>query len=288
MKYFRMRSAAFLALLVLAPRAWAQSPRVVTIDPAGEHSQVYLSYLDATAQKNFAGMFDTPLNQDYKTFELLLTNASGQAILALTIRWIARSADGTGFYDSYIDSLLQGGPGGGSGSLTPIRLPGQSRPAQAPVLLGQSRASVGGTEVASNGERMLVAPGVFARESLGRPSAGSGVPDALKKAEMVSAILDTVVLQDGQVLGPDASCTVDSLRSRKATIDALLNAVRTGEQSGLDGVEILKSVASAPPRPDSDPGSFQLRILAQSLMISRNWKQRLEKMSAIQLPIFHR
>ena len=58
--------------------------------------------------------------------------------------------------------------------------------------------------------------------------------------------------------------------------------------SGLDGVEILKSVAGAPPRPDGDPDSFQLRILAQSLMVSRDWKQRLEKMSAIQLPIFHR
>ena len=288
MRYFRMRSAAFLALLVFAPRAWAQSPRVLTIDPAGEHSQVYLSYLDATAQKNFAGMFDTPRNQDYKPFALLLTNASGQAIVALTIRWIARSADGAGFYDSYIDSLLQGGPGGGSGSLTPMRLPGQSRSVQIPVYLGQSRASGRGTEVASNGERILVAPGVFARESLGRPTGGAGIPDALIKAEMVSAILDTVVLQDGQVLGPDASRTVDSLGSRKATVDTLLSAVKTGEQSGLDGVEVLKSLASTQPKPDTDSASFQLRVLAQSLMVSRDWRQQLEKMSAIQLPIFHR
>jgi hypothetical protein len=288
MKYSCMRSAAFLALMALAPRAWAQSPHVVTIDPAGEHSRVYLSSLDATARQNFAGVFDTPLKQDYKAFALLLTNASGKAIVALTIRWMATSATETGFYDSFIDCLLLGGPGSGSGSQTRMLLPGQSRPAQTPVSFGQSHASLGGTEVASNGERMLVAPGLFVRESLGRPSAGSSLPDALKRAETVSAILDTVVFQDGEVLGPDVSHTLDSLRSRKATIDALLDAVRTGEKNGLDDVEVLKYMASAPPRPDNNPGSLQLRMLAQSLMAARDWKQRLEKMSAIQLPNFHR
>jgi len=114
------------------------------------------------------------------------------------------------------------------------------------------------------------------------------MPDALKRAETVSAILDTVVFQDGEVLGPDVSHTLDSLRSRKATIDALLDAVRTGEKNGLDDVEVLKYMASAPPRPDNNPGSLQLRMLAQSLMAARDWKQRLEKMSAIQLPNFHR
>ncbi len=145
-----------------------------------------------------------------------------------------------------------------------------------------------GSQVAANGERMLVAPGLFVRESAGRESGGSGVPEAIKTAEMVSAILDAVILEDGQVLGPDASHTVDSLRTRKARVDGILQAVRTADQNGLDGVEVLRQLASPPKSPDNSQESPQLRAFVHALMATPKWKERLEKLSAIQLPNFHR
>ncbi len=295
MKYSCMRSAAFLVFLVLPPRAWAQSPPVVKIDPAGEHSRVHLSLLDATTQKIIARRFDPniPINQYYKPFALLLTNASGKSIVALSIRWMAISTDETGYYDSSIDSLHLSNPGSSSGHLMGLPRPGQSLPAQTQVRFGQSHVSAGEPEVLFNGERMMVAPGLFIRESSDKPG-GSSIPKELIRAETVWAILDTVVLQDGEVLGSDASCMVDSLRERKTTIDVLLNGMKIGEQRGLDGVEILKQMANDPLRfsplpqiPENDPG-FQLKALANELMISRDWKQRLEKLSAIQLPNFYR
>jgi len=45
----RSQLAALLAGLVLIPLLPAQNSRTVTIDPAGEHSRIFLSYLDATA-----------------------------------------------------------------------------------------------------------------------------------------------------------------------------------------------------------------------------------------------
>jgi len=102
------------------------------------------------------------------------------------------------------------------------------------------------------------------------------------------AILDVVILEDGEVLGPDASHTVDSLRTRKAGIDAILQAVRTAEQNGLDGTEVLKELSSPPRGPGNSQIPPQLRAFVFSLMTSSNWKERLEKLSAIQLPNFHR
>jgi len=139
---------------------------------------------------------------------------------------------------------------------------------------------------------MLVAPGMFLSESLGWRGSGSSsmtLDTAMAKAESVSATLDTVVLQDGEVLGPDASRTVDSFREYKATIIEMQNAIKEGERNGLDGADILKHFASAQLKgPDTDPNFTQLRRLVTQLGFMSDWRQRLEKLSAIQLPNFHR
>jgi hypothetical protein len=272
MKFSCTQLAVFLVFLLFAPITWAQTRPVVTIDPSGDHTRVYLSSMDEATRAVVARKFDfnAPMNRDYKPLSLLLTNASGKSIIALTIRWTAISAGMSGYPQySGIDSLKQlGGPG--------ARV--------------QSWSTAMGNEVALSGERMLVAPGLFIRESVGT-GGSSNMTGSLIKAESVTATLDAVVLQDGEVLGPDESRTVDSFRARKAVIDELLNAIKAGERSGLDGVEILKSM-------DHMGGAkLQLRdfefgqmisSLVTGLMSSSDWRQRLEKLSAIQLPNFHR
>jgi hypothetical protein len=282
-----MQFAALLAVLSLATRVWPQSPVSVTIDPSGEHFRVYLSYLDTTAQENFVDVFRTPMSLEWKPYSLLLTNVSGKAIVAVNIRWMAISAGEIGFYDSSIDSILPGMPGG-AGSLMRLKLPGQKQSTQTPVPIGASNAMAQGAQVAANGERMLVAPGLFVRESARRSSGGSGMPETIKTAETVSAILDVVILEDGEVLGPDASHTVDSLRTRKASINAVLQAVRAAEQNGQDGVEALRQLANPPRGPENGKESVQLRTFVRSLMTSPDWEERLEKLSAIHLPNFYR
>jgi hypothetical protein len=271
MKCSCMQSAVFLVLLVFAPITGAQTRPAVMIDPASEHSRVYLSLMDEATRTIIAPKFDfnAPLHQDSKRLALLLTNASGKSIIALTIGWTGISADRYPYPQySGIDSLQLGGTGAGVSSWS----------------------SAIGNEVATSGERMIVAPGLFLRESHGT-GGGSNMASSLINVESLTAALDAVVLQDGEVLGPDKSGTVDSFRKRQAVIDELLKTIKAGEQSGQDGVEILKSmdnmVGVKLPSRDFELVKM-LSSLVHGLMTSSDWRQRLEKLSAIQLPNFHR
>lgn len=114
------------------------------------------------------------------------------------------------------------------------------------------------------------------------------MPQALQSAEIISAALDVVVLEDGTVLGPDASHTVDGLLSRKAAVDGVVKAVRLAEQNGMDGVEALRILANTQPSRDQGPEVRQESMIARTLMMSRQWKEQLSKMEALQLPRFHR
>jgi hypothetical protein len=276
-----------MAMVAVAFWAMAQDSRTIRIDPAGENTQVFLSYLNATAEDSFAKMFEIPIYQDYRPYALLLTNASGQAMVSVTIRWTGTSAEKSIIYDSSSGSLLNGAPGG-AGSMT--MLGPASRQAQ--VQLSGSYQSADGPVVLAAGERMLVAPGLLVSESLakqrGRAGGSASMPPALRSAESVSATLDAVVLEDGTVLGPDASHTVDGLLARKAAIDWVVRAVRVAEQNGMDGVEALRILANAQPTRDQGPEIRQQSSIARMLMMSRQWKEQLAKMEALQLPRFHR
>ncbi len=105
---------------------------------------------------------------------------------------------------------------------------------------------------------------------------------------MISAALDVVVLEDGTVLGPDESRTVDGLRARKAAIDGVISAVGAAEQSGQDGAEALRQLANMRPTPNDGPGKMDQAMIARMLTMSRQWKEQLEKLKELRLPNFHR
>jgi hypothetical protein len=287
MKPCFMNLAGLPVALLLSVMSFSQGRVNVTVDPAGEHFRVFLSYLDAAEKESFADVFRSPFEMEWKPYSLVLNNVSGKAIIALNIRWMATSGSQIGFYDSSIDSILPGMPGGTASSMR-LMLPGQDRSIQAPVSIGGSNSKAQGPQVATKGERMLVAPGLFVRESARRLSGGSGIPREIKEAETISAILDAVILEDGEVLGPDASHTVDSLRKRRANIDTVLKAVMAAEQNGQDGVEVLRQFANPSRMPENVQESMQLSAFVRSLMTSPDWRVRLEKLSEVYMPNFHR
>jgi hypothetical protein len=135
---------------------------------------------------------------------------------------------------------------------------------------------------------MLVAPGLFAREQTGSAGGSSSIPPALKTAENISALLDLVVLENGKVLGPDASHTIDGLRAHKAAIDGVVAAVKAADQNGQDGVAALRQLADARPTGPRDLFDMQQGRIARMLMMSRRWREQLQQLGALQLPDFHR
>ncbi len=279
------------AASLLASVASAQSAPTITVDPAGENARVQLAPLDADAQVSFAKVFEVPEYGDRKPFALLLTNSSGQPVVGLTMRWTVTSGERTGTYDARTDAFGQLVPGAAAVMRGTVLLPGSSSSASAMRPLGASYASAERV-VVDSGERLLVAPGLFVRESVtrerGRPTSASGMPDAIRTATAISVSVDTVILQDGTVLGPDASHTVDAIQRRQAEATAVVEAVRKAEVGGQDGVNALREIANSRVSPQRGGPSFEQRSLARHLMMSPDWSAQLEKISAIQLPNFHR
>ena len=78
MKCCCKQSVAFIVLLAFASIVGAQTQSIVTIDPAGEHSRVYLSLMDETTRAIVAGKFDfnAPRNQKYKRLASALARSS--------------------------------------------------------------------------------------------------------------------------------------------------------------------------------------------------------------------
>jgi hypothetical protein len=268
------RVGIIVAAFALVCGASAQNTHVIKIDPGGEHAQVCLSYPDAAAENDFARLFEIPRYLDYKPFALLLTNNSGKAVVALTIRWTATAAGKSSVFDSSSSSLLSGVPGGMISTMMQRPVPGQSQ-----VRVGQSYISASPV-VLAGGERMLVAPGLFARESMvkqrGTAGGSSGIPRELQSAESISASIDAVVMEDGEVLGPDATHTVDDLVSRKAAIDDVVKAVRAAELGGQDGAELLRQLANATSARGPSPEARQQASIARMLIGSRQWREQLE------------
>lgn len=278
----------WISLFCCAIFGAAQNTPVVAIDPAGENGRVHLAPLDAAAQAALNKWAQSPAMQEYRPFALLLQNSSGLAVVGITIRWAAKSPERSGVYVSSTDSFGMGARNASSASFI-VPVPGQA-PAQQNRLLGSSWSGAEGS-VLDSGERMIVAPGLFLRETPKDRSGlngWSGMPDAFRTAESVTASLDTVILSDGQVLGPDESHILDALRAQKASIDELANAVRIAEQSGQDPIAALRELATMRPAPASAGPTMQQRQLARQLMNARDWKARLEKLAAIQLPHFQR
>jgi len=284
----RLCIGAALALAALASPALGQNPHNIRIDPAGESTRAFLSYTDSAAEALLARLYETPKYLDYKPFAMLLTNASGQAIVLVTVRWSGMSGNKTVVMNYSCHSLMRDVPGGsgvGGGTMFDPRNP--------EVMQGGGHMAADGPVVLGPGERMIVAPGLMAREAYvrryGRTNASSWSSSmaSFGSAAEISVSLDLVVLEDGSVYGPDNSHTIDGLLAQKAAMDFVVGYVRAAEQKGIDGVEALRMLANTA-MGSVGPDARRHGQIARMLKSSRDWKQQLAKMAAFQLPRFQR
>ncbi len=92
-----------------------------------------------------------------------------------------------------------------------------------------------------SGARMLIAPGLFLQETLAQSGfVGSGADTAQRDVEELegstssSVTLDTIIFEDGTVIGPDQSETIASLSARKTAADSIVQAARQAKAAGRD------------------------------------------------------
>src|SRR5207245_2124992 len=96
------------------------------------------------------------------------------------------------------------------------------------------------------GGSLLAAPGLFM--SKGSGGGGGSEEGLIASATSVTVALDAAVLQDGALIGPDESRTVDDLKAHKTAADAVVARVHGAEQSGQDPIAALHDMAYARPQ----------------------------------------
>lgn len=231
----KWRNLLPIALLVSSFPAHSQ-PRLTITPP--DTAEVSLAVYDVANHPSFTKVFQNAYSDRLRPFSLVLTNLARQSIVGLTVRW--NWIDQTGqqrTHNQTTDALFLYRP-----SLLP------------------------------SGARMLIAPGLFLQETLAQsgfvgPGADRAQRDVeeLERSTSSSVTLDTIIFEDGTVIGPDQSETVASLSARKKAADSIVQAARQAKAAGRDVSGVLSDIASR--RPDSRNDHFRVwssRIAAEA------------------------
>jgi hypothetical protein len=228
--------------------------------------------MDAT----FKRLFERPQLEPFATevllfadYCLLFTNESSQRITALTIVW------------EYPHPILKGPPGNvsrsdayyfgdNSAGVVPARsqaliYPKRTIPA---AVLEYDNLLFTSSENRQNGLREI---------------------DMMREAPRVSVTFDTVIFEDGRVLGEDESRTVEFITNRKKAAGEFVTHVRRAQQEGLNIDEVLQKLyATSGPREDSY--TFWLRMFARQLQrvpAANRDESLLQYADLPELPSFH-
>jgi len=221
---------------------------------------VTLSLLGSSTTPAFDQFFRDPEIALLQPFSTVAWNGSAKSIIALTVRWTWRESSGeVRVWDLRTDSLF---------------------PPHAAL--------------AAPGERILILPGTFLRESpAGRGFITVGKSTLLshlrqfERASDVVVSLDAIVFETGQIVGADESRTAEYLNARKAAADSLSKLVLTALQAGRDPSDALSEIAGRPRTAEDYLGLWTSR-LARTLLRATNKKAVAEQLAALPALTLHR
>jgi hypothetical protein len=184
---------------------------------------------------------------------LVLRNLSSKSIVGLTVRWVTTGSSGRQETFTYqTDSFFL------------VRRP-----------------------VVGANARLLVAPGLLVPEGAGFVGAGKdqALSAAVQKSDSVNVSLDVVIFDDGQVVGPDTSHTLEQIRARKIAAEYVANAVSETLKAAGDPSRLLAQLAGARPDRSDLVGMWKSRV-AHRLLHSRNLAKDLEVLQNLPAPNF--
>jgi hypothetical protein len=174
----------------------------------------------------------------------VLTNLSNRGIIAITIEWSYTTQDGR-----------QGQGFSKSSGLYTITGP-----------------------VVQPHTRLFVGPKVFLPESLAfAPHVGSPF-EALDgrsahwaaAASQITAKIDVILFEDGELVGPDQSQFEVEIQSQKMAADQIASKVRYAQSQGQDPTPTLKQIAEAPMESKTDFIGLWSGLYAQQLLSARS------------------
>jgi hypothetical protein len=211
---------------------------------------------DAARQPELARFFDTPEKARLVNYSIVLKNESSKDIVGVAVRWVMTSRTGQSrttmqSFDSFGTSVAARQPVIPAGTeliATPNGFQHVRVISRGGLISGFSAA--GGVSTFGFGRGQLVRI------------------DDLDLAQHVTAMVDTVIFEDGRVIGPDESHLVDYINAMDAALKTLVRNVRDAISNGRDLDELLRNIASArrSTDPRSDPAGFWMNREAEFLL----------------------
>jgi hypothetical protein len=192
----------------------------------------------------------------------VLTNLSNRAIVALVVEWSCTTQDG------------------------------QERRG----FVKTSSLSTNTGAVVHPHARLFVGPNVFLPESLAfAPHIGPPF-EALDgratrwaaNASQITAKIDVVIFEDGELVGPDQSQYEVEIQSQKTAADLISSKVRDAQSQGQDPTLMLRQIAEAPMASTADSLGLWSGLYARQLLSARdssNFDARLTSIEKTPTPL---
>ena len=145
-------------------------------------------------------------------------------------------------------------------------------------------------------ETLFVGPKVFLPESLAfAPHIGSPFEAVdgrsahwAATASQITAKIDVVIFEDGELVGPDQSQLGVEIQSQKMAADQIASRVRYAQSQGQDPTPMLKQIAEAPMESTTDFIGLWSGLYAHQLLSaqgSNNFDARLTAMEKTPTPL---
>jgi hypothetical protein len=230
--------------------------------PASPTPNVAVTPFDAAQFPLFARFF-TADNAVLQPASFVLTNNSKKAIVAIDVELVTAGSNGEGemHYSFHSDKFQSPGKG--------------------PV-------------VAAN-DRLLVAPGLFIRESALNSEGGLAVIDfggslvaRFSAVAQIGINIDSLIFEDGEVDGPNQKRYTDELLARQVAANTIVQVVQNALKDGQQPSAALSGLVSAPQRAGDFVGKWEA-LFAQKLLKAPNIEAGLASFENLpSLPKFYR
>jgi len=245
-----------LIVAVLQPPYVYSEPRPLELVAPADVG-ISVGVYDAARQPELAHFFDSPEAARLANYAIVLKNESFQHIVGVAVRWIATDRTGQSrttmqSFDSFGTSVAARQPVAPAGSqliATPNGFQHVRNSSGPGFISGSGRA--GGVSIFGFGRGQLVRI------------------DDLDQAQRVTAMIDTVIFEDGRIIGADESHLGDYINAIDAAVKTLVRNLRDAISNGRDVDELLKNIASTGRRstnPQNDPAAFWMIREAEYLL----------------------
>jgi len=223
-------SLIWLAVAVLHP-LYSQPKPLELVAPADVGISVVV--YDPARHPELGRFFESPEAARLASYSIVLKNESSKHIVGVAVRWV--STDRTGQSRTTMQSFDSFGTS--VAARQPV-IPTGTQLIATPNGFQQVRVQSGGGFVGGFGQAEGVSSFGFGRGQL--------IPiDNLDQANGVTAIVDTIIFEDGRFIGPDESHLIEYINAVAGAVKALVKDLGAASSDGRDVDDILRNIASA-------------------------------------------